>query len=574
VNFFDVIVVGAGHAGCEAAHAAARLGKRVLLTAIDIDSVAYMACNPSIGGLGKSHLVYEIDALGGLMAKASDRACIQMRTLNKNNGPAVQALRAQVDKHEYHKIMLETIQSTPNITLRIGEVAKIITKSNAVKGVEFSPAENLADAPNTFVGAKSVVVCTGVYLNSKIIVGHNSRVSGPRGAKDWFGSATKLTDSLIDLGIRIQRFKTGTPPRIASESIDYAKTSPQPPDTESHFSFMTTEPTRNVVSCHLTYTTPETHKVIRDNLKETYTYGTDNVKGAGARYCPSIEDKIVRFASADRHQVFLEPESLSTNEIYMQGCSTSLPPEIQKQFVQTVTGLEHAVILRSAYAIEYDCIDSTQLKNTLEHKDIRGLFFAGQVNGTSGYEEAAAQGLLAGCNAASSTLTLSRTNSYLGVLVDDLVNVGTKEPYRMFTSRAEHRLYLRKDNADRRLTPIGHELGLVDEERWAEFQKKMDLIEKCKKGEPVSPKIKEIVEIEKMYEGYLHRESARIEETKKLENTLIPDEIDYHEIKALRMESRIKLSKVRPQSIAAAQRISGVTPADINILLVFLKRKS
>jgi len=557
---FDVVVIGAGHAGCEAAYAAARLGKRVLLTTIDLNSVGYMACNPSIGGVGKSHLVYEIDALGGIMPTIADKACIQMRTLNRGNGPAVQALRAQVDKHEYHALMLEFLRGVKNITIRECEVAEILGGTPQVKGVILTTGEQIS--------TKSVVVATGVYLNSCVLVGHTSTPSGPVG----FAPATHLTASLQKLGVRMQRFKTGTPPRIASSSIDYTKTIPQPPDTDSHFSFLTDAPCRNLVSCHLTYTNETTHKIIRDNIGKSAMY-SGLIKGVGARYCPSIEDKIVRFASAERHQAFLEPESLSTEEVYLQGMSTSLPPDVQAQFVHTIAGLENAKILRDAYAIEYDCIDSTQLRPTLEHKDIAGLFFAGQVNGTSGYEEAAAQGLVAGTYSGicfESTQTplavplFSRTNSYIGVLIDDLVNLGTKEPYRMFTSRAEHRLYLRQDNADRRLTPMGRELGLVDNARWKSFCDKMKKFD--------SGGLPELTEIENKYSGYLKREQSRIAETQKHEALVLPDGIDYHAIKGLRKESQIKLTAQRPPNIASAMKISGVTPADINVLLVYLKK--
>jgi tRNA uridine 5-carboxymethylaminomethyl modification enzyme len=598
---FDVIIVGAGHAGCEAAAAAARMGKRVLLTTIDLNSVGYMPCNPSIGGVGKSHLVYEIDALGGVMAQTADKTCIQMRTLNAGNGPAVRALRAQIDKHDYHKTMLETMKSYPQITILECEITHILTKNNKITGVKIAKNSKSIKVPEQ-IFAPAVVIATGVYLNSCVLVGHTSRPSGPVG----FEPANHLTASLCALGVTVRRFKTGTPPRVASASIDYAKTTPQPPDTDAHFGFLTTEPTRNLVACHLTYTNEKTHKIIRDNIKKSAMYG-GLIKGVGARYCPSIEDKITRFATAARHQIFLEPESLSTDEIYLQGISTSLPADVQKEFVQTIDGLENAEILRSAYAIEYDCIDSLQLKPTLEHKNIRGLFFAGQVNGTSGYEEAAAQGLVAGANAGllinGRELVLSRTQSYIGVLISDLTTVGTNEPYRMFTSRAEHRLHLRQDNADQRLTPLGREVGLVDDTRWASFQEKMKLLSFAKtlasaelaqviacsdfslleQSSPLRVFLKdkspiffktvlETLENEKKYSGYLKREEAKIADMQRLEKTVLPDGIDYMKITALRKESQIKLSQIRPHDIAAAMRISGVTPADINVLLVYLKR--
>ena len=579
---FDVIVVGAGHAGVEAAAASARLGARTLLTTIDLNSVSYMACNPSIGGVGKSHLVVEIDALGGLMPQIADKTCIQMRTLNASNGPAVHAFRAQIDKHDYHKTMLKTLRSYPNLSIKECEVISIEPSGGcdlkSCAPAQVSPLANRSAGASLFkivtaagdtISCNSVVVCTGVYLNSCVLVGHTSKPSGPVG----FAPATHLTKSLADLGLNIRRFKTGTPPRVADGSIDYTKTEEQPPDTEAHFSTMSTEPTRNFKSCHLTYTNERTHQIIRDNIKKSALFG-GLIKGTGPRYCPSIEDKITRFPLATRHQCFLEPESLSTDEVYLQGMSTSLPLEVQEQFVHTMGGLEHAKILKPAYAIEYDCIDSTQLDATLMCKHVAGLFFAGQVNGTSGYEEAAAQGIIAGCNATNRKLILSRTNSYIGVLVDDLVTLGTNEPYRMFTSRAEHRLYLRQDNADQRLTPIGRQIGLVDDARWKKFSNKLSQINEYKKNPnaPVGDDIKKIVEIEKLYAGYMAREETLINETRRNENTPIPADIDYEKITALRRESQIKLQKIRPANIAQAMRISGVTPADINVLLVWLRR--
>jgi tRNA uridine 5-carboxymethylaminomethyl modification enzyme len=567
VEKFDVVVIGAGHAGIEAAWAAARMGRRVMLATIDVKSVGFMACNPSIGGIGKSHLVYEIDALGGLMPTVADRTCIQMRTLNAANGPAVRALRAQIDKHDYHATMLKILSETPNITISECEVTDV---SPTDSGLTISA---VAGGKGFTVAAGAAVVATGVYLNSVVLVGHTSERSGPVG----FAPANHLTDSLVKLGFSVRRFKTGTPPRLLSQSINYAKTTPQPPDTDAHFSFMSTAPARNLVSCHLTWTNARTHAVIRENLQRSALFG-GLIKGTGPRYCPSIEDKIVRFATAERHQIFLEPESLSTDEVYLQGMSTSLPPDVQREFVQTIDGLERAEIVRNAYAIEYDCIDSRELTNTLESKTVRKLFFAGQVNGTSGYEEAAAQGIVAGINAALSLdgreVVFSRTNSYIGVLVDDLVTLGTNEPYRMFTSRAEHRLFLRQDNADQRLTPLGREIGLVDDDRWKRFTDKMNQIAELKSNPNarVPDDVKSAVEIEAKYAGYLARENVRIAAVVRDEKTLLPAEMDYDKITALRREAQIKLSAVRPKNIAQAARISGVTPADVNILLVWLRK--
>ena len=567
-NDYDVVVIGAGHAGCEAAWAAARLGCRVLLTTISTDAVAYLACNPSIGGTAKGHIVCEIDALGGLMGVVADKTAIQIRMLNVGKGAAVQSLRAQVDKHAYHRTMLETLQNTPNITIKQCEVAEILTQNAGtprVTGVKFAGGEA--------VSCGAVVVATGVYLDSCILVGNTSEPSGPRG----FAPATHLTKSLIELGFAIRRFKTGTPPRVNSASIDFSKTSVQHGDENIRsFSFMTKKPIKNIAPCHLTYTSQATHEIIRANLHRSAMY-SGLIKGVGARYCPSIEDKLVRFPQATRHQIFLEPESLETSETYLQGMSTSLPRDVQHAFVRTVPGLENAEILRDAYAIEYNCINSLQLSPTLEYKGCAGLFCAGQINGTSGYEEAAAQGLVAGVNAAGGNaplFTLSRTNSYIGVLIDDLVTVGTEEPYRMFTSRAEHRMSLRQDNADQRLTPIGRAIGTTDDKRWRAFNKKMKLLEKARAGETegIPQEVLNVVATEKKYAGYLAREERLIAEARRQEATALPHDIDYAKVTSLRYEASQKLGLVRPLNIAQASRISGVTPADISVLLVYLRK--
>lgn len=559
---FDVIIIGAGHAGCEAAWAASRLGKSVMLTTMNLDSIAYLACNPSIGGTAKGHLVCEIDALGGLMGIIADKAAIQIRMLNVAKGAAVFSLRAQADKIKYHNTMKHTLEDIENIKIKQGEVTEILYSENNVTGIKFATGE-------TFT-CSAIVVATGVYLNSEILIGSYRADSGPSG----FANSKSLTQSLIGLGLEIRRFKTGTPPRVNSRTIDFAKTTPQPGDDGIQtFSFLTTKPIKNVVDCHLTSTNTQTHQIIRNNLHLSAMYAPRpaDEKGIGARYCPSIEDKIVRFSERDRHQIFLEPESLSTNEIYLQGISTSLPPNVQQQIVRSIQGLENAQIMRNAYAIEYNCINSQQLFPTLEYKNCKGLFFAGQVNGTSGYEEAAAQGLVAGVNAAGKIFTPSRTESYIGVLIDDLVTVGTDEPYRMFTSRAEHRLYLRQDNADLRLTPVGREIGLVCDHRWKVFQKKLKILDKARKAkDETNP----IIATELKYEGYIKRELAKIAEAKRCEATLLPNDLDYKTVTGISTEARTKLNKIRPQNIGQASRITGVTPADINVLLVWLKKNT
>lgn len=555
---YDVIVIGAGHAGCEAAHAAAKLGKRVLLTCTDIRTVGFLACNPSIGGVGKSHLVYEIDALGGLMGRIADKCCIQMRTLNHTNGPAVHALRAQVDRHAYHNTMLEIMQNAKNITLFECEVVKILTKDKKVCGIKTLCGQ-------TF-DASAVVIASGVYLDSVTSAGAIRKDEGPAG----FTRSSHLTQSLKELGVPIKRFSTSTSPRLDANTIDYTKTTPQIGDTDTGFSFMTNNVTKNAVQCHLTYTDENTHNIIKKELNDLNA-GT---QPPGPRYCPSVEEKVLRFPNATRHQVFLEPESLGTNDVYLGGMTTGLSHKTQLEFVQSIRGLETSHITNMGYAIEYNCIDSMQLLPTLEHKYIGGLFFAGQVNGTSGYEEAAAQGIVAGINASGQTVLLSRTNSYIGVLIDDLVTMGTNEPYRMFTSRAEHRLRLRQDNADQRLTPIGREVGLVDDERWQAFSQKMDFIGKARQGKTVPENIKKIVEIEQLYSGYLAREEKKIQEILRCEKTLLPRDFDYFSINPLKREAQEKLNQIKPANIAQATRISGVSPADIEILMVWIKKYS
>ncbi|MBP3345330.1 MAG: tRNA uridine-5-carboxymethylaminomethyl(34) synthesis enzyme MnmG [Clostridia bacterium] len=611
---FDAIVIGAGHAGCEAGLALARKGHKTLLLTLSLDAVAFLACNPSIGGTAKGQLVSEIDALGGEMGVNTDKTLLQLRMLNRGKGPAVQSLRAQADKVEYHNQMKMTLESCPNLFLKQGEVIDVSIDENGQKIVTTALEQKFV--------CDAVVFATGVYLKSRIIIGDWTKDSGPNG----FSNAQKLTSSLENLGLKILRFKTGTPARINGRSIDYSALEIQPGEDEiQNFSFKTKKKRKNKAVCYLTYTNEETHKIIRDNLDRAPMY-SGLIKGVGPRYCPSIETKIVRFADKDRHQLFLEPESLTTQEVYIQGFSTSMPADVQEKMIHSVKGLENAEIMRDSYAIEYDCIEPTQLLPTLELKTIKGLFFAGQINGTSGYEEAAAQGLIAGLNAAlylegKEQIVLKRSDGYIGVLIDDIVTKGTNEPYRMMTSRAEYRLFLRQDNADLRLTEIGREAGLVDDARWKIFNKKkknLELIFKVlekkykvedvrgfyeENGESVpreSVTIKDMLKrsnidafkinnafhlfddfscevINEMnimvkYEGYLKQQREEIEKFKKNESTLIPSDFDYRKYHGLRIEAAEKLEEIKPLNIGQASRISGVSPADIAVLSVLVKK--
>ena len=585
-----MVVIGAGHAGCEAALAAARLGHETLLMTLNMDAIALMPCNPSIGGTGKSQLVREVDALGGEMALAIDEATLQSRTLNTGKGPAVHSLRAQADKKRYQQRMQKALFAQPRLTIRQGEATDILTYNERVTAVKTLTGDEIV--------CQAVVVATGVYLKSSIIIGSARWDGGPQGLLP----ASLFSEALSGLGFELRRFKTGTPARLDVRSIDFSKMEVQPGDDPvSAFSFMTDSAPRNLRDCYLTWTNPKTHAIIQENMHRSPMF-SGAIKGTGARYCPSIEDKIHRFKDKERHQVFLEPEGLDCPEWYAQGLSSSLPEDVQIRLYQTVAGLERAKLIRLAYAIEYDCIDPTELSPTMAARRFKGLYFAGQINGTSGYEEAAAQGLLAGINASQylenrEHLVIARSQAYMGVLTDDLSSKGTDEPYRMMTGRAEFRLSLRQDNADLRLTAIGHALGLASDERLRRMEKKakdtqrlvnaareQQLIGPIKRGETdlhqaglaenAQDDAIQQAEILIRYDGYLQKEMAQVKQTQAMENYRLPEAIHYQDIQALRIEARQKLDKHRPLSLGQAARIPGVSPADVAVLGVWLKRHS